>query len=486
MAVVTVALAVLLAASCGSGSTTEAGDAGRPVAVEAPQPAEADGLALRLAGPVEGDLICPGGRRQCLPYQGTVEPGADGVAWVAGRLVDGTFIVDDQQPLPKRTTRDYSNRCPGEELQPPSMEVMEAMHEDLAIRPPGYVDLWDSDDGVLHLGVAGPTEPAEAFLDEHGLADQVCLVTGFPFPDDVLETVQRAVGEAARSNGYDGFGVGRDGWDGTITIDLPRFDQDFRDQLDEISAANDGVPIIALAGVEVIDGSLADYEAALDSTGVTPDPGQQLVARCGPVTFSSVPPDLDEFPPLDDDAQAALDALVTGPTGVEAGGFEEDYRWSMAARTDDQLVLFGQPIDPDGERSWADARFERRDGAWTPIGWGGCWVQIEAIGLGPATVGLDPSRPPDPESTEIWLLINELACASGRAPTDREIVPVVSETDDTVTVIVLVAPVEGGAECPGNPWHGITVSLDAPLGSRQLLDGHRYPAQAVTPVDPDG
>jgi len=48
-----------------------------------------------------------------------------------------------------------------------------------------------------------------------------------------------------------------------------------------------------------------------------------------------------------------------------------------------------------------------------------------------------------------------------------------------VTIIVLVAPVEGGAECPGNPWHPITVTLEAPLGSRQLLDGHQYPRASL-------
>lgn len=477
----------LIVTGCGDGtgdenSTTAGGAGGDPV--EAPEPASGDGLAVRIGGQVNGDLLCPGGRRPCLPFEGSVEPAGDGSVWVSGRIVDGVLVVDDQQPIPDRLIRDYSNRCPDQDLAgAPPPETLEAMHENLAARPPGYADLWDSDDGVLHIAVAGDDPgPAEAFLAEAGLADQVCLVTGFPLPDDVLEAVQGSVADAARAAGYDGYGVGRDAWDGTVTIDLPRFDEGFRAELDRISAENEGVPIIALAGVEVIDGSLADYEAAVASIAVTPDAAQQLTAQCGAVVFSSIPPDLDEFPPLDDDAQAALDGLIEGPAGVEAGGFAPDFEWSIAARTDDELVLFGQRPG-GGESPWANVRFERRDEAWWPTGFGGCWIEIVAPGLGPASVGLDPDQPPDPAATELPLLINEQACANGRAPVDREIVPVVTETDESVSIVVLVAPVEGGANCPGNPWHPITVTLDAPLGDRELLDGHHHPPEPVAPVD---
>lgn len=478
-----------LAAGCSGGDPSdtnpiEAG--GGTESATGPVPALGDGLAVRLAGTIDGDLLCPGGRRPCLPYQGDLQPEPDGAVWIAGRLTGGVLVIDDQLPLPDGPRRDYSNRCPDQVfIEAPSMELLEALHEDLTSQPPGYADLWDSDDGVFHIGIAGDDlAAAEAFLDEHGLGGQICLVAGFPYPDEMLEAVQSAVSQAARDHGYDGYGVGRDSWDGTVTIDLPRFDAGFRSRLDEISADHEGVPIIALAGVEVIGGTLDDYEAAVASAATTPDPSKGLIATCGPVVFSSIPPDLDEFPPLDDDARAALDELVNGPTGVEAGGFDEDVTWSIASRTDDELVLFGQRDDATEGSPWVDARFERRDGAWRPSGWGGCWVEISAVGLGPASVGTDPDDPPDASSTDLALLINEQACASGQAPVDREIVPVVTETDDTVTIVVLVAPVEGGADCPGNPWHPITVTLEAPLGERQLLDGHRHPPEPVTAVNP--
>ncbi len=475
----------LLVVACGTGVSTGSSSTDGDGSV-APQPAEGDGLAVRVVGPVNGELLCPGARRPCLPVEGSVEPGPDGVAWVAGRLTDGVLVVDDQRPLPEPDDRAYDNRCPDQEFPDgASMAVLEAMHEDLSQRPPGYVDLWDSDGGVVHIGITGDPAPAEAFLEEAGLADQVCLVTGFPHAVETLEAVQQQVVDAADGRGFAGFAVGRDAWEGTVTIDLPAFDQAFRAELDEISAANDGVAIIALAGVEVLGGSLEDYDAAMATVAVTPDPGQQLRATCGPVVFSEIPPDLDEFPALDEDARAALDELVSGPTGVEAAGFDEEFRWSIASRTDQELVLFGQGSNADGP-TWADVRFERRDGAWRPSGWGGCRIEIGAVGLGPAEVGTDPNDPLDPGDTELALLINEQACASGRAPVDREIVPLVTETAETVTIIVLVAPVEGGAECPGNPWHPITVTLDGPLGSRQLLDGHRFPAEPIGPADLGG
>ena len=208
----------------------------------------------------------------------------------------------------------------------------------------------------------------------------------------------------------------------------------------------------------------------------------QLSASCGPAVFTSVPPDLDEFPLLDDNAQAALDELVNGPTGVEADGFDRDHRWSIAFKDADRLVLFGQGEGPDGP-SRLYAQFERRDDAWWPVAWGGCRVEIGAPGLGPARLAKDPDQAVNQDSFEIALLINEQSCASGKAPTDRDIVPVVTETDESVTIVVLVAPVEGGAECLGNPWHPITVTLESPLGSRELLDGHQYPPKPIGPVD---
>ena len=114
---------------------------------------------------------------------------------------------------------------------------------------------------------------------------------------------------------------------------------------------------------------------------------------------------------------------------------------------------------------------------WQINGFGGCRLEVSALGLGPATMILDPDREPDPASTELPVLIQERDCANGEAPIGREILPVVTETETTVEIAVLVAPVTGGANCPGNPFHPIVVTLEAPLGDRTVIDISTQPSQ---------
>jgi hypothetical protein len=110
-------------------------------------------------------------------------------------------------------------------------------------------------------------------------------------------------------------------------------------------------------------------------------PPPELEASCGPVTFESVPPGPDEFPPLDTDAQSALDELVNGLPPLEAAGFEPYYQWSIASRTDEQLVLFGQGETLEAVGKVAE--FGRGDGEWTPTTWGTCQVVVrdQRVGL---------------------------------------------------------------------------------------------------------
>lgn len=96
---------------------------------------------------------------------------------------------------------------------------------------------------------------------------------------------------------------------------------------------------------------------------------------------------------------------------------------------------------------------------------------------GPATWQLDPAHPaPTPASTEVHLLVTELACSGGTSPADRLRDPEIASTEDTVTVSFTVESV-GEAECPGIPAHPVTVALPEPLGSRRLVDGHARQSQ---------
>lgn len=212
------------------------------------------------------------------------------------------------------------------------------------------------------------------------------------------------------------------------------------------------------------------------------DPASQLVARCGNFEFETMPPTLAEFDPLDDDAQSAVDELVNGPTGIEAEEYA-DAELFIAERSDDRLVLLG-PIE--GSNRLRSASFRREDGSWRPSSWGGCPITISASGFGSAATRFDPDVEPDPESITLNLVINERDCASGQAPVDRDVVPVVIETEDRVEIITMVEPVGGGADCPGNPWFPVTVELEAPLGDRSVVDGHMFPGQDLSwPPDLD-
>lgn len=80
-----------------------------------------------------------------------------------------------------------------------------------------------------------------------------------------------------------------------------------------------------------------------------------------------------------------------------------------------------------------------------------------------------------PDVTEIPLLVNERACASGEPANDRIPEPDIDYGTDTVTVTIRVIPRPGGQDCPSNPDTPYTLILDEPLGDRDLLDGGQDP-----------
>jgi hypothetical protein len=209
------------------------------------------------------------------------------------------------------------------------------------------------------------------------------------------------------------------------------------------------------------------------SPSVTSDPSSPadepvLDTRCGNVVLPS-----PAVEPIDAEGEAALAQL---PAWAPREGFADDYDWFYAERGAGRLVLFGQArvAPPPGEPEYAEATFVWENGAWKPWGWGECRLEVSAPGYGNASWVLDTQ--PDAASTRLQILINERACASGQPPDGREIRPVIDLADDAVTITVLVEPVSGGAECPGNPWYPVTVDLGEPLGKRTLYDGSAVPA----------
>ncbi len=246
-------------------------------------------------------------------------------------------------------------------------------------------------------------------------------------------------------------------------------------------------PVLLTIGMAFVLAACAEPGAGgatttvLQVTSTTkPDPGvatttPELRASCGAVELAGgLAPQLPSTP-IDSEGEAALAAMEKVAAGEYA--FFEQYEWFTTETSGERLVLFGAPIDetPEGAPPYAEATFQRDGDTWRPVGWGQCRVEVSSPGYGIAHWVLDPESDPGSSGTELHVLINERACASGEAPIGREILPVVLEEPDTITIVVLVEPVSGAAACPGNPWHAISIGLSEPVGDRRFFDASMAP-----------
>jgi hypothetical protein len=89
---------------------------------------------------------------------------------------------------------------------------------------------------------------------------------------------------------------------------------------------------------------------------------------------------------------------------------------------------------------------------------------------------LAPGSVPTPESTRLETLVLEEGCASGQTAQGR-IIHDVKYREDAVVVRFRVVTL-GAATCPSHPPTRHVITLDEPLGDRELLDG------AVAPYRP--
>jgi hypothetical protein len=228
-----------------------------------------------------------------------------------------------------------------------------------------------------------------------------------------------------------------------------------------------GLALGACAETEVRGGG----GASSNERGRGPTPGD-VYASCGFVPFSDLPPDPSSFDPFEDPGELDLDGV-----GAEADFFD-GYEWFVADRTPASLTLFGQATSVSGtDPPFASATFERLEAGWFPTGWGQCRIELTAPGWGNARFVLDPAVRHDPDSRVLSVLATEMACASGRAPEGRDVQAVIlAETEDTVSVVILVEPADGDQECPGNPSFQYEVDLGSPLGERTVLDASVYPS----------
>jgi hypothetical protein len=170
-----------------------------------------------------------------------------------------------------------------------------------------------------------------------------------------------------------------------------------------------------------------------------------------------------------------LRALLAGPdgAGMPATG------WVRVADAPGHVQFVARAAAAD---EWVFAGFSELNGVWQLDVMGQCSPQPMAqAGTSLATWWLDPAfAPPAAGDTIVHALIVERACASGKPPVGRVLEPQVFEDDAWVVVLVTVANVPGGADCPGNPTFPITITLPSPLGDRELFDGSVVPVRDAT------
>jgi hypothetical protein len=168
-----------------------------------------------------------------------------------------------------------------------------------------------------------------------------------------------------------------------------------------------------------------------------------------------------------------------------ASGMETEFLpadgWIAVARTDSQVVFLAP-----SEGGYANVSMELTDGGWRARGWGGCPLQPEvAAGMGLATYRVAPDERLTPDTTEVDVLVTEIACNSGEDARGRVQPPAIIRSPESLTVIFTVVARPGGHDCPSNPPTPFHLVLPEPLGERALLDGSHIPARDATECEPN-
>ena len=184
-------------------------------------------------------------------------------------------------------------------------------------------------------------------------------------------------------------------------------------------------------------------------------------------------------------AENGDDPAAAGLREHLASGMETDFLpaagWIEAVRTESH-VLFIAPV----EGGLARVSMELDGGQWRASGWGACTLRPEVpVGMNIASFRVAPGEPPTPETTELDVLVTELACNSGEDARGRVQEPAVTRSAESVTVIFTVVARPGGHECPSNPATPFRLMLPEPLGDRALLDGSSIPPRDATECEPN-
>ena len=184
---------------------------------------------------------------------------------------------------------------------------------------------------------------------------------------------------------------------------------------------------------------------------------------------------------LGEEAAAALD-------GASVPDIEPE-QWRVLTETSTEVYLIRElpePRDSEGEQrthellgaGWVDETEEGGEG-WQLLQHGDCALRYDLGNLGDAIVVLDPDNPPDAASSQVHVLVTEVACAGGERADGRVRLERLAQLEDRIELVIGVETPEGDQTCPSNPPTPFTVELDEALGDRTLLDVAVYPEREL-------
>ena len=230
-------------------------------------------------------------------------------------------------------------------------------------------------------------------------------------------------------------------------------------------------------------GALVATETPPVTTSVAPDtltaveePQPDLVGCGGSPSFPAAVFDDPNYP--DAPAGPERDALPE-TTKVFDFGVDATAPWRLAYQGPEGVMYVTQHGS-----GWISAFVHQVNGKWMPGGMGNCQPMTALPdGLGGASWALDPAYPrPKPNASELHIIVYEFACADAEPAVGRIAPPVVTYTDDTLTMAIGVTAKAGNATCEGPAPTPATVLLPQPLGHRTLLHGIYHPAQPPKPL----
>jgi len=228
-----------------------------------------------------------------------------------------------------------------------------------------------------------------------------------------------------------------------------------------------------LAGVVV----LAGCGVAQPSDDQHEQPFTSVVCG-GPPAFDPGVLDQEGRAELADDPAATALRAALAPTGGDIDEALPDTGWIEVTR-DESMVKF---LAPGGDGpGLAIVRVVLRDGPWTLESSGRCELLPEIpAGLDLAMFRVAPGQELTPETTEVDVLVQELACNSGQDARGRVRVDRIIPGDSGVIVVMATEPRGGAQDCPDNPETPFLLELPEPLGDRALLDGYSIPPRDAT------